>query len=215
MLQAALKKRIEEENMIAKLGSKEKWEEEKQKIAKRQKSAQIKKALCTEWNKIVQVSNGSIADSIDGIQLTKTAAKQEWLLRDEDITKLSSSKSGRSIKYELKDVIEAAIKRHNKDKVDNLQGKLASKDKQRSQYARYFKNKLDEKLNKQPADILDEVSEEMKSKLENAVDDSRVQLQKASQKLEMFNSLLGKHPFSGIDKKEYNIIPNNNKKPKR
>jgi hypothetical protein len=70
-----------------------------------EKCDNFKKDIQEKWLILMVVSNGDIAGNIEGLQLAKTNAKNEWSLRDQDLEKLDADQVGCSMKCKLRDLI--------------------------------------------------------------------------------------------------------------
>ena len=112
----------------------------------------------------VDVSNGKIEGSLEGITVTKTAAKSKWLLKDDDLLKMKTTQEGKTIKYDVIDCIKASEARHGVKFI----AKLKSNGERGQMYARYFK----ESLHEYPKDLVNEavqiVTEPLKKRLKLA-----------------------------------------------
>jgi hypothetical protein len=198
---AELKRRVEkakieqhEQVIIDKYG-KEGWkkkrqdEKEHKEKAIRDKQDQercdnFKKEIQEKWLILMDVSNGDIAGSIEGLLMDKTNAKNQWSLRDQDLEKLDADQVGHSMKYKLRDLIRQSEIRHRADfgELKTLT-KLWSQPTRLREYARYLKDRLDRELEEQPAEVIQQARAEAKAALEEKVRDSQAKVKAAQGEL--------------------------------
>jgi hypothetical protein len=198
---AELKRRVDkakieqrEQVMIDKYG-KEGWKKKRQDEKERKEKAiqdkqdqekcdNFKKEIQEKWLILMDVSNGDIVGSIEGIQLDKTNAKNEWSLRDQDLEKLDADQVGRAMKYKLRDLIRQSEIRHRADfgELKTLT-KLWGQPARLREYARYLKDRLDRELEEQPAEVIQQAQAEAKAALEEKVRDSQAKVKAAQGEL--------------------------------
>jgi hypothetical protein len=199
-----LKERVEkakadkkDQELIAKYGEegmKKMRQEEKERKEKdhkekedKEKRARIKQEIVEKWKVLMEVSNGDVADSIDGLQLAKTNAKREWFLRDSDLGSLTPEIVGRTMKYSVCDLIHQSETRQGGSNYrydfGKLKKKLQGHPAQLRQYARYLKDKIDEELREHPEDLIQEARAEAKAAMEATVSESRIKVKAAEEEL--------------------------------
>jgi hypothetical protein len=233
---AELKRRVDkakieqrEQVMIDKYG-KEGWKKKRQDEKERkektiqdkqdqEKRDNFKKEIQEKWLILMDVSNGDIAGSIEGIQLDKTNAKNEWSLRDQDLEKVAADQVGHSMKYKLRDLIRQSEIRHRADfgELKTLT-KLWGQPARLREYARYLKDRLDRELEEQPAEVIQQAQAEAKAALEEKVRDSQAkvkaaqgELRKRQHKVNMFDHCVPASTFVVSSADKENATPSKKK----
>ena len=203
---AALYARVQERKEIAKYGSKDLWEQHKkdererqhQELREKQEREEHernekrmavellakKEAFAGKFLKIFEISKGlDVPNSIDGLKNSKTKAKKDWFLRDRDIAGLKGVKEGCSIQYAVRDLIQAAEKRHYSPSFAILEDKLQDRPKQLPIYARYLHDKLQQELNGQAASFTTVVRLFAEIKLTSKVSQTKGEIEKLEEEL--------------------------------
>lgn len=127
-------------------------------------------------------ANGISYASLDGVRIAKTAAKKEWFLNDSDLANLTSVKDGRSIKYELKDLMRKAGLKHGKQQLsDRLKEKGNKKGLQ--QFTAHCKDQIESVLNTYPHDLIVEAHGDVVSRLKKQVEESQEKVRATKEEL--------------------------------
>lgn len=146
---AEAKKAAEEAEAKRKKEADEAVERRKKEELDRQKEEldRKKEAYITKYLLVLDMVRNTtgIPASIDGEKLNKTNAKKVWGVRDVDMGSLQGVKDGRSVMYNVSDLIAAAEKRVTSSYNPNfapLVGKVGDGENKRV-YVRYLQDKLD------------------------------------------------------------------------
>lgn len=124
----------------------------------------------------------SIPDLQD-VKISKTTAKSDFFLSDCDFGRLTGEKDGRVIRYNAYDMIEKSegLPKHVHYGKQSLMTKIQNELTKScvSHYAGYLKMKLDKEMEKLNQSAVNGAMEQVKTKLKEELDDSKVKLMAA------------------------------------
>jgi hypothetical protein len=140
--------------------------------------------LVTLLEKAMEYSDNGVADTVD-VTVTKTAAKKDWGMKQDEIDGLTPIKVGKMNKFNLSHVIAvAATKTNNNGGHINvyLNGSL----ERRKLYARYLHDQFQVKCRSlEDDDMVKKVYDVVRTKIVKGVDAKKVSVQKAQLALEL------------------------------
>lgn len=166
----------------------EELEAKKAKEAAAAKLAKAKEAAVGELvqllEKFMEYSGDGVADTID-VVISKTAAKKDWGMKQDELDYLTPIKVGKMNKFRLSDVIALAATKTNYNGT-HINVHLKDSPERRKLYARYLHDQFQVKCRTQEDDdIVKKAYDKVKSEIVKGVDAKKVSFQKAQMALEL------------------------------
>ena len=141
--------------------------------------------LVREVEAAMAFSSDGIADTLEGITISKTNAKKDWYIAVDGLSPVDPSKKNK--KYRLSDVIGGAIKTLSDTK---LADKISSCPEKKRLYARYLLDKFEDACQNVDASIVKAVHASAREFFSKRVETKAAELQVAEESLEAFDSMI-------------------------
>jgi len=166
--------------------------------AKHEKDAKVKELVVKLEAAMAAASNG-VADTLEGLTISKTNAKKEWYCQPHEIDRLSPLDPGKKTsKYALSDVIGMAHRRNVHWKDQPIGKRIAPYPERMKQYARFLFDEFGLQCQAVDDDIVQLAHDTARDKLEQAVKaktdavaKAQTDLDAEQNRLDAFNDMAG------------------------